>query len=65
MLKTTIVTKPFIVVWIPDSLYIFLESKVNFDKQVKCGVYDNKPIEIKEFDTFKKADEFVDELWKI
>lgn len=55
----------FIVIWIPDSFYIFLESKKNFDRQVKFGVYDNKPIETRGFGTFEEADAFVDELWKI
>ena len=55
----------FVVVWIPDSFYIFLESKNNYDRQVKYGVYNNKPIQTKEFDNFKDADKFVDELWKI
>jgi len=55
----------FVVVWIPDSFYIFLETKKKFDRQMKLGVYDNKPIETKAFDDFKDADKFVDELWKI
>ena len=55
----------FVVIWIPDSFYIFLESKKNYLKQVKYGVYKNKPIEIKEFETFKEADRFTNELWKM
>ena len=55
----------FVVVWIPDSFYIFLEPKKNFDRQVKYGVYNNKPIKVRNFDNFKDADAFVDELWKI
>ena len=55
----------FVIVWIPDTFYIFLESKKNYDRQMKFGVYDNKPIEVKEFNAFEEADKFVDELWKI
>ena len=65
MKKNTIVNNKFVVIWIPDSFYIFLESKKNFDRQVKFGVYDNKNIETKEFDNFADADKFGDELWKI
>ena len=55
----------FVVIWIPDTFYIFLESKKNYLRQVEYGVYKNKLIETKEFDTFEGADKFVDELWKI
>ena len=55
----------FVVVWIPDSFYIFLESKMNYDRQMKLGVHSNKLIKTKEFDNFKDADKFVDELWEI
>jgi len=65
MLKTTIVTKPFIVVWIPKSLDINLESKKNFERKLGHDLYKNEEYQLKEFDTFEEADEFVDELWKI
>jgi len=65
MKKNTIVNKEFVVIWIPNSFYIFLEQKNDYLRQVEYGVYKNKPIKTKEFDKFKKANEFVDELWKI
>lgn len=65
MLKTTIVTKPFIVVWIPNSLVIDSYSRKVFEKRLSCGLYENEEYQLKEFDTFEEADEFVDELWKI
>jgi len=65
MLKTTIVIKPFIVVWIPNSLDINLESKKNFERKLSYNIYKNEEYQLKEFDGFKEADEFVDELWKI
>jgi len=65
MLKNTIVTKPFIVVWIPNSLDINLESKKNFERKLSYNIYKNEEYRLKEFDSFKEADEFVDELWKI
>lgn len=55
----------FVVIWIPDSFYIFLESKKNFDRQMEFGVYKNRPIKVKEFETFEESDKFTDELWKI
>jgi len=65
MLKTTKVTKPFVVVWIPNSLDINLESKKNFERKLGFDLYKNEEYQLKEFDTFEEADEFVDELWKI
>ena len=55
----------FVVIWVPNTFYIFLEYKKNYLRQEKYGVYKNKPIEVKEFDTFEEADKFTDELWKI
>lgn len=65
MKKNIIVNKEFVVIWIPHSFYIFLESKKNFDRQVKFEVYENKPIKTKEFNTFEEADKFTDELWEM
>ena len=65
MLKTTTVTKPFIVVWIDNSLIIDSYSKKVFEKRLSMGLYENKEYQLKEFDTFEEADKFVDELWKI
>ena len=55
----------FVVIWVPNTFYIFLESKKNYDRQAEFGVYKNRPIQTKEFDTFEEADKFTDELWKI
>jgi len=65
MLKTTTVTKPFIVVWIPNSLIIDFESKKTFERKLKFDIYKNEEYQYKEFDDFEAADEFTDELWKI
>ena len=55
----------FVVIWIPDTFYIFLESKKNYLRKVKFELYKNKPVKTKKFNNFKDADEFVDELWEI
>lgn len=65
MLKTTIVTKNFIVAWIPDSLIIDLNTKNVFERRLSCGLYKNEEYQLKEFDTFEEADNFTDELWNI
>lgn len=61
----TKVSKAFIVVWIPDSFDITLDSKKNFERKLSCGLYKNEEYQLKEFDSFEEADSFVDELWKI
>lgn len=65
MLKTTTVTKPFIVVWIPNTLMIDLESKNTFERKLKHGIFNNQEYQYKEFDTFEETDKFVNKLWEI
>lgn len=57
-------SKQFIVVWIPNSFDITLDSKKNFERKLKYGLYKNKEYHRKEFNTYEEADRFVDELWK-
>lgn len=65
MLKNIKVSKPFVVVWIPNSFDITLETKKNFERKLSYGLYKNEEYQLKEFYTFNEADSFVNELQKI
>ena len=41
MLKNIKVSKPFVVVWIPNSFDITLETKKNFERKLSYGLYKN------------------------
>lgn len=65
MLKTTIVTKPFVVIWFPNSFDITLDNKRDFEYKLDCGFYQHDQYQHEEFDTFQEADELVNKLWEI
>jgi len=63
MLKDTVVTKPFIVVWFPSSSDITLDAKTDFEYKLDSGFYKHDNYKHEEFQTYSEADKFVDELY--
>ena len=64
MLKDTIVTQEFIVIWFPGTSDITCETKKEFYRDLDYGYFQHDNYKYEEFETFEKADEFVDELWE-